>query len=93
MLFVFRGLVASDLHKGDVPSQIKGSALEICGLEKFFRGLGLPVNLNEALGFTPEAEVISELAKNALPWGETPAGGYAPFTLEDAEHVLREACK
>ena len=55
--------------------------------------MSLPVNLNEALGFTPEAEVISELAKNALPWGETPAGGYAPFTLEDAEHVLSEACK
>ena len=82
-----------DAGKLDSLCKLFGSETAAAGLEKFFRGLGLPVNLNEALGFTPEAEVISELAKNALPWGETPAGGYAPFTLEDAEHVLSEACK
>ena len=63
------------------------------GLEAFFRRMGLPVNLTEALGFTPDEAVVRELAQNALPWGDMAAGGYAPFTLEDAITVLSEACK
>ena len=55
--------------------------------------MGLPVNLTEALGFTPDDGIVRELAQNALPWGDMAAGGYAPFTLEDAITVLSEACK
>ena len=63
------------------------------GLAAFFRSMGLPVNLPEALGFTPEPAIIRELAENALPWGDMAVGGYAPFTLEDAVTVLSEACR
>ena len=63
------------------------------GLEAFFRRMGLPVNQTEALGFTPDEAVVRELAQNALPWGDMTAGGYAPFTLDDAITVLSEACR
>ena len=54
----------------------------------FFRGLGLPVSLTEALGRRPGAAEIGELAQNAIPWGAMEAGGYRPFTVQDAEAVL-----
>lgn len=54
----------------------------------FFRSLGLPVSLTEALGRRPGAAEIGELAQNAIPWGAMEAGGYRPFTVQDAEAVL-----
>ncbi len=80
-----------DAGKLDALKKLFGADDAAAGLEAFFRGMGLPVNLTEALGFTPDEGVIRELAENALPWGDMPAGGYAPFTLADAVTVLSEA--
>ena len=82
-----------DAGKLDALKKLFGAEDAAAGLEAFFRRLGLPVNLTEALGFTPDDGIIRELAQNALPWGDMAAGGYAPFTLEDAITVLSEACK
>lgn len=82
-----------DTGKLDALKALFGSEDAASGLETFFQSMNLPVNLTEALGFTPEPEVIRELAENALPWGDMPAGGYAPFTLDDAIQVLSEACR
>lgn len=82
-----------DAGKLDALKKLFGAEDAAEGLAAFFRRMGLPVNLPEALGFTPEPEVIRELAENALPWGDMAAGGYAPFTLEDAVTVLSEACR
>ena len=82
-----------DTGKLDTLKELFGSEDAASGLEAFFKGMDLPVNLTEALGFTPDPVIIRELAENALPWGDMPAGGYAPFTLEDAVSVLSEASK
>ena len=82
-----------DAGKLDALNKLFGSRDAAKGLEDFFRSMGLPVNLTEALGFTPDEGVIRELAQNALPWGDMAAGGYAPFTPEDAVRVLSEARK
>ena len=82
-----------DAGKLDALKKLFGAEDAAAGLEAFFRRMGLPVNLTEALGFTPDEAVVRELAQNALPWGDMAAGGYAPFTLEDAITVLSEACK
>ena len=82
-----------DAGKLDALKKLFGAEDAAAGLEAFFRRMGLPVNLTEALGFTPDDGIVRELAQNALPWGGTAAGGYAAFTLEDAITVLSEACK
>ncbi len=61
------------------------------GLEKFEKQLGLPVRLQESLGFTLTEEVIKELTAFALPWGPMDAGGLGLFGPDDAERVLRLA--
>ncbi len=82
-----------DTGKLDALNRMFGSENAADGLASFLRGMGLPVNLTEALGFTPDEDTVRELAENALPWGDMEAGGYQPFTLSDAEYVLREACR
>ena len=59
-----------------------------CG---FIRSLGLPVTLKEAVGQSADDETVRELARNALPWGDMPVGGYGLFTLRDAQEVLADA--
>ena len=82
-----------DAGKLDALRKLFGSEDAAQGLTAFFKRMGLPVNLTEALGFTPDGQAIRELAEHALPWGDMAAGGYAPFTLTDAIDVLSEACK
>lgn len=82
-----------DAGKLDALKKLFGSENAASGLESFFRSMDLPVNLTEALGFTPDDGIIRELAEHALPWSDMAAGGYAPFTLEDAVQVLSEARK
>lgn len=65
----------------------------IAAVTAFFRALGLPVTLTEALGERPDAGALSALAQNAIPWGTMEAGAYRPFTVQDAETVLRMAAE